>query len=69
METDFSPQVTGKNKTVLCALKFGLLTVKCEMEVCLTGVIMIEMSFLWQGDGGLFNFNNFTPLLNQVVYL
>lgn len=42
---------------------------KCEMEVCLTGVIMIDMSFLWQGDGGLFNFNNFTPLLNQVVYL
>lgn len=57
------------NKTILCALKSGLLTVTCEMEMCLMDVVMIEMSFHWQGDGGLFNLNNFTLLLNQVVYL
>lgn len=34
------------SKIILCALKSGLLTVKCEMEVCLTGRTMIEMSFL-----------------------
>lgn len=36
------------SKIILCALKSGLLTVKCEMEVCLTGMTMIEMSFLGQ---------------------
>lgn len=35
-----------RSKIILCALKSGLLTVKCEMEVCLTGMTMIEMSFL-----------------------